>query len=392
MGDIVAFRRRLPPELVRWSSYLVGVCAATGTTLALFVVFTHSAAPAEVGTYALVSAICGVPVRIIDGCVTYAHLALKRPVTQYHARMLPYVAGMSGSAAVAAAGASLVGSNLIPAVLFGASQSAWVTMLSGAVLSGSPRRVLWTQLVNAGAFAAAIGLTLIVGAEALTASEMLEINAGASTLAVVAAAIALRVRPTRSAGPRLGIASMVSWAPLHGMNALTTGIDSIVLGAADRASLVAFQAVQRPMLGLGALNAAIGQWALGRLTQLRPAILLSPPMLIPYLAWPIIGVAVAELMNVALPPAVEVSRLAAVVLSLAFAVGATAQVTGALLVRVGARTAHAVSAGAQLVTLVGALALFVPKFAVLGACVGVLLSRIVLVLGHFVALRIRRSG
>lgn len=418
-GDRGSSRR----SLVRLGGFVVGVIGSTMSTYLLFLAFSHRAELDDLGRFALGTSLAGLVVRLVDGVSTQrlAQVGHLRSTSQSPGgagvgpaeeegvrRLLTLHAGSrtalgSGAAVVVGLGAlpwGLPTATCLAAVTLG---QCWVALvLSNRLFDRSRQRLLVAQGVNAVVFTVAAGLVL-ASERRLSAGMLLLVQALVSCLASApflvqdlrASRASRSARTTQSAnvpfrdwflrpGCRRQTASLVA---LHATNAATASADSFLAGSAGLRAVAEYQTVQRPLLALGALNTAVGQYVLNRFSGRRfsvgRALILATPALV---VWPLLGLLAAAVVDVLAPNGLTGSASVCVVLAEAYALGAISQITGGALLLAHRAAVLVASATAQLLVLVAVGLLLVPALRTVGVAAAVLSSRAVLVLWHLAAL------
>lgn len=384
------------------------------STYVLFLAFAHTAALEPLGLYGLWMAAVGAVVNLLVA-VTEQRVAqmfgddvtdgvsaesLLQHYAAERAWLLAGVSALLGIAASMVTGQVGLGAAVAVAAL---GQGSYGIVLGPRVFGGRRRQILAIQAANA-ALIMLVATVLLggvggvgpIGVEAmlvLTGSVRLlgtlpfawapRRGVGAGPHAPLPLAHVLFARHARRATTHL--------IALQGVNAVTVSADSLVLGLAGPSAVGSYQLVQRPMLGLGVLNGALGQLAYNELLhrgslrlERRRAAVAGVAVVA---AWTASGAVVYEVVRRITPSDVDVSLLVCLGLGLAYGLGALAAVTGPALVVSGRSRSLLVAGVAQAGVLVAAGVLLVPVLGVVGVVAALVVARVVVVLVQLGAVR-----
>jgi hypothetical protein len=277
-------------------------------------------------------------------------------------------------------------------------QGVFAFVVSGRVYRPDRRSLLIAQLVNAVVFVAACVFVIQSGRQ-LVAASMMQINGLLCLLAggpLLAWDYHKAYRRKVELIPLRALVTSVrfngSFYPLmllQGTNSLTASADSWSAGLGGLQTAGAYQAIQRPLLGLGGLNSAVGQLAVNALAgrshlASRTILLKAAPAV---MIWPALGLMASVVLRLFLPSSIPVSMLACAILGLAFGLGAVTQISGTLLLVMGRGGWLSAGALVQLVVICLAGFALVSHLGVLGVVLAVLASRFSLVIIHLLGVR-----
>ncbi|MFB9818552.1 hypothetical protein [Arthrobacter ramosus] len=394
------------------ASYVTGILLSTGSTYLLFVCFSFNSPPAAVGGFALWASCVAVILQFIDGVSAQRIAQVRSELASYAedvSRGVNYTnRGRLLILLIVAVPIGAIAFNFSPSLGLGlftilVGQGAYSFCLSARIFDPTPGSLLRLQVVNCIVYCLAAAAVWVIPVD-FTSDELLLISGCASLFSAIPFIV-------RDIIDRSSISLAVSdefrliyisdkWTHLgalcayQAVNACGTAVDTLLTGLGGLQTAADYQLIKRPMLALGSLNIALGQYSMNRYSLQgtagwkRSLWFISPVMVI----WPTFGVIGLVIVSWITPAGYQLSFEGGILLALSFAIGALLQVTGTI-VLVQKRTGVLLfSSVVRVFFLVGIAVFSVPAMGVAGIAFALVLANGVLLALHLMFLAAGKRG